>query len=72
MSREPTSGFYADGSYGFRARRNGDMLTLWFCRGWKQQEEPHDMHNVCVHRSRADARACPNRPKATEAARPGE
>lgn len=67
-----TSGIYASGSYGFRPRdRERLTMRLWFCGGYRPRGGYNydGLHNVCVHETRSDARACPNRVSGSEADR---
>ena len=57
-----TSGTFSDGSFGLRAKRNGDAMTVWFC-GKTVRNVPNGPYtNIsprpCAHRTRSEARAC--------------
>ena len=49
-----------DGSFGIRAKHNGDPITVWFCGGYIGDRGTHgNSSGPCVHRTRKDAMACP-------------
>jgi hypothetical protein len=63
------SGTYGHGSFGYQSTPPGTTMTLWSCGVWivkglLQNEGPGYIGNtseLCMHRTRAQARACRNR-----------
>ena len=52
-----TSTTMADGSYGFRAKRPGGTVRVWFC-GRGHTERNGYYQDKCAHATREDARQC--------------
>lgn len=57
-----SSGVYASGSYGITSKSGRGTLRIWFCGG--KHQPLARLGNIteapCAHRSRDEARACPN------------